>query len=105
MKQVRQGDFLLIKADGCDLSSPYLVKEDHPAGEVIVGHGEVTGHMHRVKSFQAEAWKGGGSRYLNLKEPAELTHDEHGGIPLETGIYKIVQQREWTGESARAVED
>lgn len=102
--QYRQGDYLLIAVAPVDKS--FMTKEDHPSGEVIIGHGEKSGHTHRVMSYAAEAWRGsGGNRILSLQEPADLTHDEHGAISLPEGDYKIVQQREWTADKARVVQD
>ena len=61
----------------------------------MIGYGEISGHTHRIVSFQAEVFTGsGGIRYLDAKEDVKVEHEEHGTIELPKGTYEIRQQRE-----------
>lgn len=42
---------------------------------------------------------------IEVKEPTNLTHEEHSTILIEPGIYKVVQQREYTPEAIRDIKD
>lgn len=82
------------------------------SGSVIVGHGEVTGHMHRVQGncallsdtqFTEEtvdkfARTGEGPNlYLVVNNPGvKCLHEEHGPVAFKEGeTYKITRQREY----------
>lgn len=93
----RQGDILFKKVSTTsseNFTNFGYTKE--ASGPLVVAQGEATGHHHRVLSLQAEVWRmgGGGNRYLNLKEGAAVTHEEHKALDLPAGIYHIIQQRE-----------
>ena len=85
-------------------------------GEVILAYGEVTGHKHRVRAYMdtgslpARLFDVGEMRFLDVREPSALVHEEHAPITLEPGIYKVSKfgtgtQREYTPEAIRSVAD
>jgi hypothetical protein len=90
---VRQGDILLVLVDGA------LPSEAHPVaredGSVVIAHGEATGHRHRIASRHAELYEHGTERFLQVRAPVDLVHEEHAAIALRTGLYKVVRQREY----------
>ncbi len=98
MKQqfvARQGDVLLFKVGGL----PKGAKEVKVKGDVILAHGEVTGHAHRIKRDQTEKPSArifdlGAERYLQIAERVALTHEEHSAVFLEAGVYRQAFQFE-----------
>ncbi len=98
----RQGDVLLVAADGLPEGAEKLPPEDR----IVLAYGEVTGHAHAVASMQAFMFAQGDIRYLQVTEPgADLVHEEHSTIHLEPGVYRIVHQREYVPNSSRLVLD
>ena len=96
----RQGDVFMIPANDGPSDTP----EDRE-GDIILAHGEVTGHAHRIKDTQAKTFSIGGKRYLVVDRPTDVTHEEHATITLPQGRYEIRIQREYTPESIRNVMD
>lgn len=50
------------------------------------------GHAHRINFGSLYNWNG--SLFIEAQENANITHEEHGTIPLEKGIYEVIRQRE-----------
>lgn len=107
MNIYRQGDVLLISVDAI----PRDAKACKIEGDVILAYGEVTGHAHRlapqtVKPFaKGGVWSPTAERYIRALEGAQLTHEEHGTITLPAGVYRVVQQREYSPAEIRNVAD
>lgn len=104
MQTYRQGDVLIKKVDALPLGVKPVdwTKE----GRVILAYGEVTGHAHALPlsltaMFSTEA----GQRFINIRDGAELTHEEHSAIKPAPGCYEVIQQREYTPEAIRNVAD
>lgn len=100
----RQGDVLIQKVS--DIPKDAQPVDWSKEGRVILAYGEVTGHAHALSlmmasMFQTEA----GARYIETKNGAELTHEEHATITPEPGVYEVVQQREYTPQAIRNVAD
>jgi len=80
-------------------------------GPVILAYGEVTGHMHQIALPDEQHtkkvcyWDAGAERFLQVLETVALTHEEHGPITLEPGIYRQGFQVEERGEEVRRVAD
>lgn len=93
---IRQGDVLLVPVGGL----PNGAKDVTPKkGDVILAHGEVTGHAHRIKHDHPEKTSArifdiGAERYLQVAERVALTHEEHSAVFLEAGIYRQAFQYE-----------
>jgi hypothetical protein len=103
LKQIRQGDVLLVAVD---MARP----EDITAKrEVILAEGELTGHAHRLKAAEIYEWSVNGQRYVQVagEMPGELSHEEHDPTPAAivapNVTYKVVPQHEWdlSGNGAR----
>ena len=100
--QVRQGDVYVREVSEIP-SGATLVKRE--AGRVILAHGEVTGHSHAIAAKDASLWAFGAERYLKVRRPVTLDHEEHDQIKLPAGNFKIVIQREYSPLEIRNVAD
>ena len=108
---VRQGDVLIVEASYRGGRPKDATKID-PQGDVILAHGEVTGHAHRIKVVdvcnppviyfdrQAERW-------LEAILEAPLDHEEHNAVPIlpRQDGYQQAFQVEEKGEEVRRVTD
>ena len=92
-KQLRQGDVFLMRVDSLPAGATI---EKSAGGDIILAHGEATGHAHRVECSNASLYKIKGERLLQVTRSTELKHEEHGPITLSPGVYKIVIQREYS---------
>jgi hypothetical protein len=102
--QYRQGDVLLVRVAERDLAEARRIERIE--GRIILAYGEVTGHAHAIDAALAELFEErDGTLYLKLDGPAALTHEEHGAIELDPGIYRVVRQREYSPEAIRQVAD
>lgn len=98
----RQGDVCLVKV----AKLPKDVQDVTGKGDVILAYGEVTGHAHRIKeSGKVKYWDAKAERFLQVLETVALTHEEHGAVVLEKGIYRQAFQVEERGEEVRRVAD
>lgn len=113
----RQGDVLLIRVK----ELPKNCREVQESGDVILAHGEVTGHAHRIRmplpllnpiTAQPEpehrpvkVWDAGAERFIQVLEKTALTHEEHSPVKLDVGVYRVVRQREYDPQRARFVAD
>lgn len=123
---IRQGDILLIPvqvAPGADLGNA------SQTGEVIVAHGEATGHRHRIPQRAALYDLRGDTPSARVEHARkllrdlpplddaampigvvrvegrqQLVHEEHRAIPVE-GDYLAVRQREYAPGELRMVAD
>src|SRR3990167_10919258 len=90
MKIYRQGDVLLREVK----SIPETAKRQKRIGAVVLALGEVTGHKHQILDEEVDVFvKEDGTMYLQVKSPADLTHEEHGTVVLPPGNYERVIQR------------
>ena len=105
--QYRQGDVFLEQV----AKAPKMARPiDREGGDVILAHGEVTGHAHRIRDPGVCLLQAGeGERYLTIagEHIALLTHEEHAPIALPPGDYRVTIQREydWAEQASRAVAD
>ncbi len=125
----RQGDVLLIRNESPrDISKLKAIPRED--GCVILAHGEVTGHAHRIPSLHCNLFLderrpiseedamgmvsrlGGGmvgelipDKVLEVKETVMLSHEEHSPIELPPGQYTVRIQREFDPEALRSVAD
>jgi len=78
-----------------------------PQADLVLAHGEVTGHRHRIREAgAARLFRSGSSLYLHVTAAtATLVHEEHRPIVLPTGVYRVWQQREYSPEAIRPVLD
>jgi len=82
----RQGD-LLIEVANIPEGAKALATH-------ILAKGEVTGHAHAIRG-DATPYELDGVLYIHVEETATITHEEHAGITLPAGDYRVVRQREY----------
>jgi len=105
----RQGDVALVFSQIDAL--PSGAKEIKPESRgIVLAHGEVTGHAHRIEipaktRGKVRYWDAGAERYLQVLEQVTLKHEEHGAILLDKGIYRQAFQVEDFGPEVRRVAD
>jgi hypothetical protein len=118
-KTIRQGDVALFPVaklpEGCT-----EVPNDN--GRIVLAYGEVTGHAHAIADHisaeaaseiadaaiaRARLWQApNGDRFLEVKAPVSLSHEEHATHVLPPGIYEVpVQVEMTTANTARRVAD
>jgi hypothetical protein len=85
-KMERQGDLLIMKVD--KLPKGKLTQNK------VLAEGEVTGHKHQLRG-QVQVYEFENQKYLEVQE-AELVHEEHQKLELDQGLYKVVNQREYS---------
>lgn len=116
---VRQGDVTLMRVDALPKRMRKAKRGDD--GKIIVEHGEMTGHGHRiaekhVTGFRAETAEMAGRAGLDFlivggsgatlkHEYADGRHAEHEPIALREGHWKRAVQVDEDDEGAREVVD
>lgn len=88
---IQQGDVLLRRIDAM------------PAGEVkvkskkklVLAEGESTGHYHGIVEPNSKLLQVGDTLVLDLAEDSILTHQEHGHINVEAGLWEVGQVNEY----------
>lgn len=72
----------------------------------VLAHGE-SGHTHILEDDDAELIQIGERILLKLTKTATVTHEEHGAITLDKGIWEIgrVQEYDYFSKMTRAVQD
>lgn len=100
----RQGDVLIQRISKLPENLTPVPREH---GNIVLAHGEVTGHSHAISEKEAELYTDeAGVSYLEIATAlAEVQHEEHGTIPLKRGVYRVIRQREYSPEAIRNVAD
>lgn len=95
---VRQGDLLIVKVNE-------LPKESTKQNHRVLAEGEATGHKHELDS--GDLYEKDGTLFFKVPEEQKttLTHQEHGPITFEPGVYKVIRQREYEPRGWRRVAD
>ena len=107
----RQGDVLLRRVSFIpETAKPAEKKDAHGNARIVLAYGEVTGHAHVItlpdtERHKVRYWNAGAERFLQVMEKVALTHEEHGEIVLDKGIYRQGFQVEDFGEEVRRVAD
>jgi hypothetical protein len=86
MKLIRQGDVILEKVEKIEGKGRLM-------NNVVLAEGEVTGHKHILQGQILECVTKDG-RYVECKQDAKLTHQEHDTLTIPKGKYKVKLQRE-----------
>lgn len=100
MKVYRHGDVLIAPVKT-------VPEEAKPRAGLILAHGEITGHSHRVDTnAKAELFATERDLFLRVHgSPARVVHEEHATIELPPGDYRVWQQREYSPERNLTVMD
>ena len=103
---IRQGDVLLTPTNE---STNGMEPVERDGGRIVLAYGEVTGHAHAIADHGAELFrdpKQPDSRILKVAgNVVFLRHEEHTAHELVPGNYRVTQQREYSPEEIRRVED
>lgn len=93
--QARQGDVFIVRSSR---SAEGLEEISNPKEDIILAHGEATGHAHRIREEGNVLYKDPKSNniYLAVNNDSALTHEEHDGIKLRPGLYRVIKQRQYT---------
>jgi len=103
----RQGDVLIVPIDESEVPAN-LVPAPRDRGRMVLAYGEATGHAHVAT--------GEGltllclpddleSMFLHVRGYGRVSHEEHAAIPLPSGYYRVVRQREYEPGAIRYVAD
>jgi hypothetical protein len=95
-KQNRHGDLLIEEGK---------IPKEAKKCENVLAYGEVTGHAHRVSGKAVQVYEYKKTRYIDVQETAQLTHEEHDTISLQPGQYIVIRQVEYTPAGLRQVQD
>jgi len=105
IEMYRHGDVGLVRRDALPLNAQ---REEPAQPDLVLAYGEVAGHAHRIVApHKVSLWNAGAQRYILVEDPpATLTHEEHGPMTLEPGVYEVRIQREYgLGGEIRNVAD
>jgi hypothetical protein len=87
MKYYEHGDVILFPVEsikGKELNTNILME------------GEVTGHKHIIEKEKTQLFMDERNVvYVEVKEPASLTHEEHGKIVIDKGYYQIGRVKQY----------
>lgn len=117
MKIWRQGDVGITPyKKKFQKSSERILKNSQEKPDLVLAHGEVTGHAHRITQKDVKILLDGlvnkwsqdhDEMIIESKNKIEVTHEEHEGIVLKQGLNRVVIQREydWASKKVRKVID
>lgn len=99
-KQFRHGDVIIQQVAA-------LPEAPEPLPHLILAHGELTGHAHRVTPASgAKLYRSAQGVFLEIHAVGQkLVHEEHASIELPPGVYRVWRQREYSPEEIRIVRD
>ncbi len=84
--QKQQGDVLFLRVKG-------LPKGATPINAVnnkyVLVEGETTGHAHCVCSEDVQLHESNGVLYMSVEAPSTVTHEEHGDVVIEEGVWEV----------------
>jgi hypothetical protein len=112
--QGRQGDVFVMRRAEQPAKAAEVPREN---GAIVLAHGEVTGHAHKVRDTGVCFLRAEGVAYDLLRVDGDgftLKHElpgggqaDHGPIPFGPGTFEVRIQQEWDylAEMARSVED
>lgn len=103
MKSYRQGDVLVVEVKAIPKGAQDVTGDS----DIVLMHGELTGHAHRIKEPQDKVrlLDVQAERYLRVLQEATIRHEEHAPIVLREGRYKQAFQVEDFGDEVRRVAD
>jgi hypothetical protein len=114
---IRQGDVVLIRVATLPTDRTPVPLSN---GRIVLAFGEATGHAHVIgispeaateiaeaAIARARLWSTpGGARYLEVRAPVVLRHEEHSPLTIPPGIYQLPKQVEYVApQIMRRVED
>jgi len=105
IKLVRHGDLMQIPLKLGKLSlieiPNKIPTKAKKTNEKVLALGEATGHKHTLVG-QSLIFQDEETKYIQVNEPSQITHQEHKTVPLEVGEYVQVQEREFDAFARRS---
>ena len=103
VKQTGQQGDVVIRRVECIPQGAVLVSK----GRCVLAEGKSTGHAHVVEDEEAELVRVGERMLLKLGRQATVTHEEHGPVTLEAGVWEVgrVQEYDYLSQMAHNVAD
>ena len=109
--QRQQGDVMLETVDALPKGAKRVA-----AGRVVLAQGEATGHAHSITAepeavvlFEIRDSENPAivERFLEVREPVALCHEEHATQTIERGVWRVDQvwEYDWTEQMERRVVD
>lgn len=106
---IRQGDVLLTRVDSVPAGLENKIKTiPAESGLIILARGEVTGHHHSIPADAVARFvlnETTMERFLEIREPTVISHQEHGPVEVPAGVFSVSIQREYRYGSAQTVAD
>lgn len=109
-RAVRQGDVLVVPVADLPRLAPRgdRKKVETHTEQVILAHGEVTGHHHSMYRgavmFRDDG--GSGGTFIDVAPTAEpLVHQEHSALKIAPGVNRVLRQRVAVSGVVRRVAD
>ena len=100
MNDYRQGEVRLKEVEKIPINAKTV------KGGEILAVGKSNLHSHRLSGKGFKVLEFEGEKFVEVKKPASLVHEEHKTIKLPKGKYKVQIQREYLPRAeARKVED
>ena len=116
---IRQGDVALVLVS---TMPPNCTEVQNGGDRIVLAYGEVTGHAHAIYDHigsaaadeiaeaaiaRARLWQSpSGDRYLEVRAPVSLRHEEHTAHTIPPGIYELpIQVAEDTENGVRQIAD
>jgi hypothetical protein len=100
---IRQGDVLFVPIT----KLPKGAKLEK--NRKIVAEGEVTGHHHKLvevdRSAKVQVFSLEDALFAQVAGDVVVTHQEHGALAVDEGLYEIRIQQEYTPQEVRRVMD
>jgi hypothetical protein len=90
----RQGDVLLIKVKRLPMAAQ---EEKCHSDRVNVAGGT------ELPAKNARVWNAGTERFVQVMEQTTLSRGKHDSINLASGVYKVVEKREYTPKEIKHV--
>jgi hypothetical protein len=72
---------------------------------VVVAYGEVTGHAHATSAKEVRQIEIDAIRWLVAPDEFVFEHEEHAPLTLDSGVWEVVYQAEYTPQAIRRVLD
>lgn len=101
----QQGDVILAQVG---LIPADAERETPHARGNVVAEGEVTGHAHVLEPDTSTLFLSPtGKRFVQVRMPTALTHEEHDTQVIAPGLYEIDQvvEKDWLEDAIRPVVD
>jgi hypothetical protein len=103
MKIKRQGDVLFIQRNNLPAGVQTSIARDK--GRVVVAYGEVTGHAHATSAKEVQQIEIDAILWLVAPDEFVIEHEEHAPLTLDSGVWEVVYQAEYTPQAIRRVLD